>query len=102
MEIFIALGNYIVKKTGKNFDFKQIKGDSYFKNNLFSIGTTFYLISTNPVDMATITYKMSHTKFSEYPAKFAKKYTHMRFVKAELKNPEVFTYNNKRYYIIIL
>lgn len=97
-----ALGQFLVKKTGKNFDFKVIRGDNFFKGTLFSIGENYYLVSNNEMEIIEIAYKMSHTRFCDYPAKFAKKYTHMRFVKAEQKRPEVFMVKNKRYSIITL
>lgn len=97
-----ALGQFLVKKTGKNFDFKQVKADHFFKGVLFFIGETYYLVSDNEMETIDAAYKMSHTRFCDYPAKFAKKYTHMRFVKAEQKRAETFMVKNKKYFIVTL
>ena len=37
-----ALGQYIVKQTGKNFNFKMIKPDGYYKGVLFSYHMDFF------------------------------------------------------------
>ncbi|MGL4534015.1 MAG: hypothetical protein ACRC0V_03890 [Fusobacteriaceae bacterium] len=97
-----ALGQFLVKKTGKNFDFKVIRADNFFKGVLFSIGETYYLVSDKEMETIDAASKMSHTRFCDYPAKFARKYTHMRFVKAEQKRSEIFMMKNKRYYIVTL
>lgn len=97
-----ALGQYLVTKKGKNFDFKQIKADNFFKGVLFAIGTEHYLVSDNEFEVIEVANKMSTTKFADYPAKFAKKYTHQRFVKANQKKYEMFQVKNKKYFIVIL
>ncbi|MGL5964543.1 MAG: hypothetical protein ACRCZ2_09165 [Fusobacteriaceae bacterium] len=97
-----ALGQYLVTKKGKNFDFKQIKADNFFKGVLFTVGTDNYLVSNNEFEIIETAHKMSTTRFCDYPAKFAKKYTHMRFVKANQKKSETFQFKNKKYFITIL
>lgn len=97
-----ALGQYLVAKKNKNFDFKLIKADQYFKGVLFSIGSDNYLVSDNEYEIIETANRMSTTKFCDYPAKFAKKYTHMRFVKANQKKYEVFNVKNKKYFIVTL
>ncbi len=97
-----ALGQYLILKKGKNFDFKQIKMDHFFKGVLFLIGTEHYIISDNESEILETTFKMSNTRFCDYPAKFAKKYTHMRFVKASQKSVEVFNLKGKKYFIVTL
>lgn len=97
-----ALGQYIVTKTGKNFNFKSIKMDNFFKNLLYSVGNDYYIISDKEFDIVELTHKMATTKFSDYPEKFAKKYTHMRFLKANQKKAESFVFKGKKYFLVLL
>lgn len=97
-----ALGQYLINKTGKNFNFKQIKADSYFKGVLYTLGTENYLLSDSEYEIVETAHRMSTTRFCDYPEKFAKKYTHMRFVKANQKKIENFVYKGKKFYIITL
>ena len=97
-----VLGQYIIEKTKKNFNFKNIKMDSYFKNVLYFIGNDYYLVSNSEYEIVETANKMSMTKFSDYPEKFAKKYTHMRFVKANQKKIETFSFKGKKYFIVQL
>lgn len=97
-----VLGQYIIEKTKKNFNFKVIKMDSYFKNVLYCIGTEYYLVSDTEYEIIDTAHRMSTTRFCDYPEKFAKKYTHMRFVKANQKKIEAFNVKGKRYFIVQL
>lgn len=97
-----ALGQYIITKTGKNFNFKLIKMDGYFKNTLYYIGSDYYLVSDTESEILNVAHSMSTTRFCDYPEKFAKKYTHMRFVKAAQKKAESFIFKGKKYFIITL
>ncbi|MGL5122906.1 MAG: hypothetical protein ACRC6K_01885 [Fusobacteriaceae bacterium] len=97
-----ALGQFLILKKGKNFDFKQIKMDSFFKGVLFLVGTEYFVVSDKESEILETVFKMSTTRFCDYPAKFAKKYTHMRFVKANQKSSEILNLKGKKYYIVTL
>lgn len=97
-----ALGQYIVSKTGKNFNFKQIKGDTLYRGVLFSCGADDYLVSDEEEELTRVTIVLSARKGIDYPDKVAKRYTHTKFYKAKYKKPEVLTVKGKKYFIIKL
>lgn len=102
MEKNYILGMYLSKKSGKNFNFKEIKQDNYYKNILFSHKNDFYLISDKKTEIEKLVMEMSMSKPENFPDKIAKKYTHMRYIKANQKKINEFIYLNVKYYIVLL
>ena len=97
-----ALGQYIVAKTGKNFNFKMIKEDPLYRGILFTCGGDDYLVSDEQEEILRTATVMAARKGIDYPDKVAKRYTHTKFSKARFKTPELFTVKGKKFYIIKL
>ena len=97
-----ALGQYIVKTTGKNFNFKMIKPDGYYKGVLFSHGIDDYLVSSDRVELLSTIELISMKTARDYPGKLARRYTHSKFEKIGKKKEEVIVVNGVKYYIIKL
>lgn len=102
MDYIRVLGEYINKKEGRKINFKEIKSHPFYKGNLFSFGSNDYVISSKKDEIIRILENMSGKKMEDYPPKFAKKYTHRKFLKAKEKRPEEMAFENKKYYIVLL
>jgi len=97
-----ALGQYISKRDGKNFNYKIIKGDSIYRGLLFTVLKEDFVISDSKNEVLDTLYKMSMKYPDHIPQKLMKKYTHMKFQKAKEKKIENFNLNGKRYFIVKL
>ncbi|MBC2855171.1 hypothetical protein H3N56_01505 [Cetobacterium sp. 2A] len=97
-----ALGQYIVKKTGKPFNFKLIKADPIYKGVLFSIGTDDYLVTNDRVELLSTIELLSLRTSRDYPPKLIKRYTHAKFEKVKDKKEETVVLNGIRYTVIHL
>nr|WP_307775959.1 hypothetical protein [uncultured Cetobacterium sp.] len=97
-----ALGQYIVKQTGKSFNFKMIKTNPIYKEVLFTVGQDDYLVSDDKRELLGVVEEISMRTPNDYPVKLAKRYTHAKFKNISKKKEEVFTLDNKKYYIIKL
>lgn len=97
-----ALGQYIVKQTGKNFNFKMIKADGFYKGVLFSYGIDDYLVSNDRVELLSTIELISLRTSKDYPAKLVKRYTHSKFDRIGKKKEEILNLNGVKYYIIKL
>lgn len=97
-----ALGQYLVEKTGKPFNFKQIKGDHIYPGILFSFAGEDYLVTPDKAELEYTISLMGSRTFEDYPPKHARKYTHRKFGKINKKIQEIVNYKNKKYIIIKL
>ncbi|MGL4357599.1 hypothetical protein [Cetobacterium sp.] len=97
-----ALGQYLVKETGKNFNFKMIKPDGYYKGVLFSYGIDDYLVSSDRVELLGTIELISMKTARDYPAKLVRRYTHSKFDRIGKKKEETIVVNGVKYYIIKL
>ena len=102
MDYIRVLGEYINKKEGRKINFKEIKSHPFYKGNLFSFGSNDYVVSSKKDEIIRILENMSSKKMEDYPPKFAKKYTHRKFLKEKEKRPEEMAFENKKYYIVLL
>lgn len=80
-----ALGQFLVNKTGKNFNFKQIKNDHMYPGILFSFSGEDYLVTPDKAELDLTIALMSSRTFEDYPPKHARKYTHRKFEKINKK-----------------
>ena len=97
-----ALGQYLVEKLGKPFNFKQIKGDHMYPGILFSFAGEDYLVTPYKAESEYTIALMGSRTFEDYPPKHARKYTHRKFGKINKKTQEIVNYKNKKYIIIKL
>ena len=97
-----ALGQYIVKQTGKNFNFKMIKPDGYYKGVLFSYGADDYLVSSDRVELLSTIELISIKTSKDYPAKLVRRYTHSKFDKIGKKKEDTIVITGVKFYIIKL
>ncbi|MGL5798203.1 MAG: hypothetical protein ACRCYT_08350 [Cetobacterium sp.] len=97
-----ALGQYLVKQTGKNFNFKMIKPDGYYKGVLFSYGVDDYLVTNDRVELLSTIEVMTLRTARDYPAKLVRRYTHSKFDRISQKKEEIIVVNGVRFYIIKL
>lgn len=102
MEYIRALGEYLNKKNNRKIDFKGIKAHPLYKENLFSYGIDDYAISKSREELQNLLITLSMRKAEDYPAKFAKKYTHRKFLKAREKKVEEIRVGDKRYFLVLL
>ncbi len=97
-----ALGQYLVKQTGKNFNFKMIKPDGYYKGVLFSHGVDDYLVSSDRVELLSTIELIGMKTARDYPAKLVRRYTHSKFDKIHKKKEDSIVINGVKFYIIKL
>lgn len=97
-----ALGQYLVEKTGKTFNFKMIKGDHMYPGILFSFAGEDYLVTPDKAELDYTIALMGTRTFEDYPPKHARKYTHRKFGKINKKTQEIFVHKGKKYVIIKL
>ncbi|MBC2851851.1 hypothetical protein H5J22_10635 [Cetobacterium sp. 8H] len=97
-----ALGQYIVKSTGRPFNFKQIKMDNIYKGVLFSVGTDDYLVTNDRRELLETIELMTIRTPRDYPGKLARRYTHAKFEKISSKKEEAIVLNGVKYFIIKL
>ncbi|MCJ8341977.1 MAG: hypothetical protein MJH09_03865 [Cetobacterium sp.] len=97
-----ALGQYIVKETGKPFNFKLIKTSTVYKGILFTVGTEDFLVTDDKRELLATTELIGMRTALDYPVKLAKRYTHAKFQHIDKKKEEIFIVNGKKYYIVRL
>ncbi|MGL6115260.1 hypothetical protein [Cetobacterium sp. SF1] len=97
-----ALGQYIVKATGKPFNFKLIKSCNIYKGVLFTVGNDDYLVTDDKAELLGTMELIAMRTSEDYPVKVAKKYTHAKFSKLNKKKEEIFVLNGIKYHIIKL
>ena len=97
-----ALGQYLVEKTGKTFNFKMIKGDHMYPGILFSFAGEDYLVTPDKAELDYTIALMGSRTFEDYPPKHARKYTHRKFGKINKKTQEIIVHKGKKYVIIKL
>ena len=97
-----ALGQFLVNKTGKTFNFKQIKNDHMYPGILFSFSGEDYLVTPDKAELDLTIALMSSRTFEDYPPKHARKDTPRKFEKINKKIQENIIYKGKKYVIIKL
>lgn len=102
MDYIRVLGEYINKKENKKIDFKGIKKHPLYTKNLYSYGIEDFVIGEKREEVQEILLAMSSKRAIDYPDKYAKKYTHKKFLKAKEKRMEEFKIGDKKFFIVIL
>lgn len=97
-----ALGQYLVKQTGKNFNFKMIKPDGYYKGVLFSYGSDDYLVTNDRAELLGTMEVIAMRTAMDYPPKLVRRYTHAKFDKINKKKEDSVVINRIKFYIIKL
>lgn len=98
-----ALGQYLINELKQNFNFKEIKKDSVYRDVLFTFRSEDYIICDNLEELEKIITLMKYRATSgDYPLKLLKRYTHRKFEKIHKKQVETMVVKQKKYYIIKL
>lgn len=97
-----ALGQYIVKQTGKPFNFKLVKTSTIYKGILFTVGADDYLITDDRRELLGTIEVIEMKTAIDYPTKLARKYTHAKFDKIGKKKEDSIVVDGVRYIIIKL